>query len=541
MAVKYPVGDSDFVSIRQGGYAYVDKTALIYQLTNTSGKYFFLSRPRRFGKSLLLSTLEAYFRGEKNLFEGLAIAQLEQEWRQYPVLHLDFSPKTYNRLEALVEHLSFTLELWEEIYSLPHRPELALEERFTYIILTAARRARQQVVLLIDEYDAPLLDTVAKPQLHDRYREQLRGFYKVIKAQAANLRFVMITGITKFAQVSIFSALNNLDDISFNPQYATICGITQQELEDNLADGIEKVLTMQRQLTPNLTREGALKLLKDKYDGYHFSYMKLEDADGVYNPFSLLRAMANGLLEDYWYDTGTPDYLVQVMGQADCDLFSLLDAPVALRSLRDIAINASDPRPLFYQSGYLTLATYNAPVQACTLRIPNGEVECALFRFLVGAYSQATFDLGHQYGENKFVTLLEAGKPEAFMALLQGFFDICDYRAKGQKPKLPTERDFQSVLYMVFCLFGLWPHLEVRMAYGRADMVLTTPDYAYVFEFKVDSTAQAALAQIEARGYARGAAWGQRTVYAIGVNFSRAKGTITEYIVTPYSPQRKQG
>ena len=532
----YPIGESDFANLRQDGALYVDKTQLIRTLV-TRGRYYFLSRPRRFGKSLLVSTLKAYFQGREDLFQGLAIEGKVKKEEAYPVLHIDLSPKTYDSPEALAEHLNYCLRKCELQLQLPINTGMPADERFLTLIDDAQAKTGRQVVVLIDEYDAPLLETIANPQLQEIYRRQLSGFYKVLKAQTANLRFVFLTGITRFSKLSIFSAINNLLDISLSADYATLCGITQQELETYFPEGLKALQEALQGEQPGITMPEVLQRLKEKYDGYHFSPRLLAPSDGVYNPYSLLSALMLREVQDYWYATATPSYLADVLELTHYSVSNLLNRRITMQALGDVALTEYDPRPIFYQSGYLTLESFSPVTNNCGLRIPNGEVEHGLYRFLMGHFSQQAFAVGHQYDEEQLVDLLEQGKVEEFMAKLVELFNTLDYLAmnkekenstvqKDQRKKAPRECDFQGILYILFSILGFYPHIEVRMAWGRADMLVETPAHVYVFEFKVDSSPETALQQITDQGYDVGIPLRGRQLHCLGVNFNRAKGII---------------
>lgn len=374
---KLPIGIQTFEKLREENFLYVDKTAMIYQIVSTSTPYF-LSRPRRFGKSLLLSTFESYFQGRRDLFQGLAIEQLEKKWEQYPVLHLDLNARKYETVTDLVDMLNQFLEKWEEQYG-TEKQDRAPEERFAYIIGRIYHQTGKQVVVLVDEYDKPLLQAILDESLLEEYRRILKSFYGVLKSADRYLRFVFLTGVTKFAQVSVFSDLNQLNDISMKPPYAELCGITKEELLQVFTPEIE-VLGEANQLTFDETVER----LTVMYDGYHFT----ERSAGLFNPFSLLNVFDGRKFGNYWFQTGTPTYLVDLLKQSDYDLRLLIDGvEVAASAFAEYRAEKKNPLPMIYQSGYLTIKDYDREVDLYTLRFPNDEVRYGFLNFLVPYYT----------------------------------------------------------------------------------------------------------------------------------------------------------
>lgn len=515
MSRKLPIGIQTFEEIRKEGYLYVDKTAFVWRIVNT-GKPYFLSRPRRFGKSLLLSTFEAYFEGKKELFEGLAIAGMEKEWKQYPVLHLDLNAEKYDSSERLYAILERHLNLWEDRFGKDTREE-TLSARFSGVIRRASEQAGRGVVVLVDEYDKPLLQTLNNDALLEDYRQTLKAFYGVLKSSDRYLRFVFLTGVTKFAQVSVFSDLNQLNDISMKPQYATICGITRQELEVTFAPELEQLAEVNK-----LTREAALDKMEALYDGYHFC----EFSEGVFNPFSVLNVFDGYKFSNYWFQTGTPTFLVELLKKSDYDLRTLLDgleAPAS--SFAEYRVDANNPIPLIYQSGYLTIKDYDERFQVYTLAFPNEEVKYGFISFLVPFYtSVADEDKGFYIG--KFVQELEHGKVNNFMTRLQAFFGDFPYELNDK-----TERHYQVVFYLVFKLMGQFTDAEVKSAVGRADAVVKTPKYIYVFEFKLHGTAEEALQQIDDKKYLIPYQADGRELVKVGVEFSAAERNISRWLL----------
>ncbi len=515
--MKYSIGIQTFKDIRTDNFAYVDKTAHIYRLAS-EGKCYFLSRPRRFGKSLLLSTLKSYFQGNREMFEGLAISKLEKEWKKYPVLHLDLSAEQYNTKEALIARLNTHLERWEKQYCVGNYVSLSPAARFERVLRESAQQSPEgKVVILIDEYDKPLLEAIGKPELQEEYRQILKAFYSNIKSCDEYIRFAMLTGVTKFSHLSIFSGLNNLRDISMLPQYAALCGFTQQELETTFSESIDEFAA-----SMNVDREEMLELLRKHYDGYHFSR---DLSIGVYNPFSIINAFASNFLDAYWFATGTPNFLVEVIKHSDYALDRLSTEPKTAEDLDAIDTMFSDPIPLFFQSGYLTIKDYDARLEAYQLDFPNKEVEQGFARFMALYYNG-----GNRHGSFnifRFVKAVEDGKVEEFMTLLQAFYADGDYQLVGR-----LEVYFQNSLMVLFRLMGFYVQAERHTSKGRMDVTLQTKDYVYILELKVDKTADEALQQIEDKQYAAPFKADTRKLFKIGVCFSSEERGIKDWKVT---------
>ena len=513
---KLPIGIQTFEEIRKENYLYVDKTAMVYQLANV-GKPYFLSRPRRFGKSLLISTFEAYFQGRKDLFEGLALANLETEWERYPVLHLDLNAKKYETSDDLAAMLNQYLEKWEQKYGNEKRNRSS-EERFAYIIEQAYIQTGKQVVVLIDEYDKPLLQAILDEPLLEEYRRTLKAFYGVLKSADRYLRFVFLTGVTKFAQVSVFSDLNQLNDISMDYAYNSLCGITKEELSSNFVPEIKNLGEFL-----GLTFEEIVDRLEKQYDGYHFC----EDTTvGLFNPFSVLNALQKLKLGNYWFQTGTPTYLVDLLKQSDYDLRLLINGIETTNSaFSEYRAEANNPLPMIYQSGYLTIKHYAKEVDLYTLKFPNDEVCYGFLNFLVPYYTNVSDDeTGFHIA--KFIRELRSGDIEAFMERLKVFFAGMPYELSEN-----TERHYQAIFYVVFTLMGQFVETEVRSARGRADAVVKTKDFIFVFEFKLNGTAEEALKQIDEKGYLIPYTLDGRKLVKVGVNFSKEKRNIDCYVI----------
>ncbi|MCD7850716.1 MAG: ATP-binding protein [Parabacteroides sp.] len=513
---KMPIGIQSFEDIRKGDYVYIDKTELIYQLV-ARGKPYFLSRPRRFGKSLLLSTLEAYLLGKKELFKGLAIEKLEQEWKTYPVLHLDLNAEKYDSPEALNAILSNHLTRWENIYG-KGEDETTLSTRFAGIIRRACEQSGQQVAVLIDEYDKPLLQVFGNEELLGNYRTTLKAFYGVLKSADPYLKFVFLTGVTKFAHVSVFSDLNQLADISMAPQYTQICGITFEELKHNFQPEIETIAKAN-----GYTYEEALDKLTQMYDGYHFS----ENTVGMFNPFSVLNALEYTRFDYYWFQTGTPTFLVELLKKSEFDMRRLIDGIETQSAVfTEYRMEANNPIPLIYQSGYLTIKDYDREFRLYKLEFPNEEVRYGFLNFIAPFYSSISDDdKGFYIG--KFVQELRAGDAEAFLTRLRAFFADFPYELNAR-----TERHYQVVFYLVFKLMGQFCDAEVRSARGCADAVVKTKDYIYVFEFKLDGSAEEALKQIDDKGYLIPYAADGRQLVKVGVSFDAAERNVGDFLLS---------
>lgn len=513
--MKYPIGIQNFGEVRRDGYAYVDKTALMYKMVS-EGKYYFLSRPRRFGKSLLLSTLEAYFEGQKELFKGLAVEQLEKEWKKYPILHLDLNSREYKDESSLEAELNRHLEGWEKEYGSEYK-DRAAEERFIHVINNVYEKTGSRVVILVDEYDKPLLQTIGNEALQQAYRSKLKAFYSVLKTLDAKIRFAFLTGVTKFGKVSVFSDLNNLKDISMLPAYSGICGITEKELRAYFDEGVSALADYN-----GLTKEECYGRLRDSFDGYHFNEFTKE---GIYNPFSVLNTLDSHVFRDYWFETGTPSFLVYQLKKTCYPLENMTIEELSADTLNSIDIMDENPLPLLYQSGYLTLKSYDPEFDSYLLGFPNREVEQGFIKYLLPFYSPKTHDK-NRFSIAQFVKDVRSGNAEAFMHRLQDFFANGDYQVMGD-----TEKYFQNTLYVFFRLMGFYVNVERHTANGRMDVLMQTPDYIYIMELKINQTADAALQQIEDKGYANPFAADQRRLFKMGINFSTHTKLIDDWKV----------
>lgn len=507
--MKYPIGIQNFEEIRTKGFAYVDKTRLLYKLVD-EGKYYFLSRPRRFGKSLLLSTIESFFQGRKDLFEGLAIEKLEDKWESHPIMHLDLNTERYDTKEALDNRLSLALSGWEELYG-SNPNEKSLSSRFEGVIARAAKHTGRQVVILVDEYDKPMLQAIGNEALQAEYRATLKAFYGALKSCDRHIRFAFLTGVTKFGKVSVFSDLNNLFDISFDKRYVSICGITESELRTQFDAGVETLAKAN-----GMSKGECYARLKHDFDGYHFEW----NTEGIYNPFSLLNTLSSCQFRDYWFETGTPTFLVHQLQKTNYRLEEMTEEPLTADTLNSIDIMDENPLPLLYQSGYLTIKDYDPEFKTFLLDFPNREVRDGFIKYLVPFYmpkknDKSTFDISN------FVREVRSGDAEGFMRRLEAFFANGDYALMGDR-----ELYFHNAMYVFFTLLGLYVEVERHTTNGRMDILVQTKDFIYIFELKIDKSADIALQQIEEKGYARPFASDPRKLFKIGVNFSTEKRCI---------------
>lgn len=510
----YPIGIQNFEKIRRGGYFYVDKTEIIYRLVKT-GSYYFLSRPRRFGKSLLISTLEAYFQGKKELFQGLAMEKLEKEWKQYPILHLDLNIEKYDTLDSLNNILDKNLVAWEKLYG-AEPSERSLSLRFAGVIERACKLTGQLVVILIDEYDKPMLQAIGNEELQREFRNTLKPFYGVLKTMDGCIQLGLLTGVTKFGKVSVFSDLNNLEDISMWNEYIDICGISDKELHKNLETELHEFAEAQ-----GLTYDAFCDKLREYYDGYHFTHNSI----GMYNPFSLLNAFKRKEFGSYWFETGTPTYLVKLLQKHHYNLERMAYEETDAQVLNSIDSESTNPIPVIYQSGYLTIKGYDERFGMYRLGFPNREVEEGFVRFLLPFYAN-TNKLEAPFEIQRFVREIESGQPDAFFHRLQSFFADTPYELIRD-----LELHYQNVLFIVFKLVGFYVKAEYHTSEGRIDLVLQTADYIYVMEFKLEGTAGEALQQINEKHYAQPFEADGRKLFKIGVNFSSKTRNIERWIV----------
>lgn len=509
--MKYPIGIQDFEDLQRNGYAYVDKTNFVYKLAD-EGKYYFLSRPRRFGKSLFLSTLEAYFQGKKELFEGLAIYDLETDWKKYPIFHIDLNTANFREKDSLYTVLNDYLTTWECKYG-ARESEATLALRFKGVIARAAEKEGCGVVILIDEYDKPILQTLRDPELQAEHRAQLKAFYSVLKTQDRYIKFAFLTGVTKFGNVSVFSDLNNLTDISMDHRYISICGMTEKELLTNFKEGISELAEANGD-----TEEATIAKLKARYDGYHFE----ENTVGIYNPFSVLNTLSRLRYKNYWFETGTPTFLVDLLKMHNYRLPDMTKERVSDDVINSVDSLSTNPIPVIYQSGYLTIKGYDERFKKYLLGFPNKEVEEGFLNFLLPLYTSAGNN--SPFLVDEFVQNVESGNPERFMQRMKAFFADTSYQVVGN-----AELYFQNAMYLVFKIMGFYTQVERPTSDGRIDAIIQTPNYIYVIECKLDRTADEAIKQIENNGYAEPFLMDKRKLYKIGVSFSSETRGVAEY------------
>ena len=527
--MKYPIGIQDFRSIVEDGFVYVDKTALIHRLV-TEGKTYFLSRPRRFGKSLLVSTLKYYFLGEKDLFRGLAIEQLEQDWETYPVFHIDFNGVKFETGSTLEQMLNSYVTNWEKEYGFDGDEQLDCGLRFARLLEYIHNQTGKRSVVLIDEYDKPLLDVMdsglkTKDKdgndvfIEDSNRSTLKGFYSTFKAADAHLRFVLLTGVTKFSQVSVFSGFNQPIDISMNDTYEGICGITKGELLQIFPEAIDELAKVNQ-----VTSDEMFNLFKAQYDGYHFS----SGMTDVFNPFSLLNAFNSRRLDSYWFATGTPTYLIRLLKHNHEDLNELTGRYYRPADFVDYKADVENPLAMIYQSGYLTIKGFRRRFNTFLLDFPNNEVKEGFVSLVANSYLGVKRDTAVTAMD--WVQTLEDGDVEQFHKQLTAFIASIPYSMRRKDSERECERYFHYTFYLLFRLMSTYTVLtEMQQSEGRADCVIETPATVYIFEFKLDGTAAEALSQIEAKGYDRPYVADSRPVCKVGASFSPATGTIAEW------------
>lgn len=511
----YPIGIQNFEKIRTEDFLYVDKTAEIYKLAK-EGRYYFLSRPRRFGKSLLVSTMEAYFSGRKELFSGLAIEKLEAEWKQHPVLHLDLSGVSYTDESVLERVLSDKLAKWETLYGAVNTSDI-LGLRFKEVIEAAYNKTGNQVAILIDEYDKPIIDNLGNEPTLSHLRSTLQGFYSVMKSMDARIRFGFLTGVTKIGKMSVFSGLNNLNDISMIPDYVDICGVSETELHEYFDESISELSSANE-----MSKEECYVKLKSMYDGYHFC----EDSIGIYNPFSLLNTFQNKKFREYWFETGTPGFLVEVMRKTSFDVTTLENQTVDSTLMSNADAIFENPVPYLFQSGYLTITGYNDMFRLYQLGFPNQEVKNGFLNCLLKYYVPMSPDMSGTTLIYQLWHSITEGNPKSFMQILSSLFANTSYQIQGE-----TEKDFQYAMYIISALLGEYVQVERTTSNGRIDLIIQTKEFIYIFELKVnaDADADVALRQIDEKGYARPFEGDSRKLFKIGVDFSTATRRIEDW------------
>ncbi len=516
MALKYyPIGIQTFSEIITKNYLYIDKTEYVYNMTHFGKKYIFLGRPRRFGKSLLVSTLRSYFEGRRELFKGLAIEQLEQEWTEYPVLHFSMAGGKHQSAEELKLYLGYQLEDQEKKFGIKEHRDGA-NNRLTDLITTVYQQTGKQVVVLIDEYDAPLLDVAHDKTSLEVLRNIMRNFYSPLKDCDPYLRFVFLTGITKFSQLSIFSELNNITNISMYNEYAGICGITKEELLSQMSDDIDELAKEQE-----MTREEAIAKLKENYDGYHFS----ANSPDVFNPYSLLNCFSTKEFKAYWFTSGTPTYLINMMRK-----FKVVPNSLGKMYAKDSAFDAPTEEmtaitPLLYQSGYLTIKDYDKYSQLYTLDLPNKEIKVGLFESLLPNYLEGMFAQNGDVAIAQMSVLIRQDDMDGALQLLQTFLGTVPYCNVTN-----YEGHYQQMLFIIFSLLtGYVVDVEVHTPNGRVDIVMLTHTRLYLIELKLNKSAQAALQQINLKNYAQRFALSGKPITKVGINFDSTKGNIEDW------------
>ena len=515
MALKlYPIGIQTFEEIIKNNLLYIDKTEYIFRMTHTSGKYFFLGRPRRFGKSLLVSTFDSYFSGKKDLFAGLAIEKLEKDWTEYPVLHFDMSGGKHMEKEQLEDYLDYILKEQERKWGITN-PPIGANNRLIELITTAYEKTGKQVVVLIDEYDAPMLDVAHEKESLDVLRNIMRNFYSPLKMCEPKLRFVFLTGITKFSQVSIFSELNNITNISMRDDYAGICGITKEELLGNMSEDINALAEAQ-----GLSREEAISKLKENYDGYHFSPVSPD----VFNPYSLLKCFDEKNFGAYWFASGTPTYLINMMKK-----FEVLPSDISRVEADESEFDAPTENmhtimPLLYQSGYITIKDYDKEFNYYTLDVPNKEVKVGLTKALIPSYVTPN-TLATTNTARRIAQCLAKQDMEGALQLLKTYLGTVPYCNDTR-----YEGHYQQVLYIIFSLLTDYlVDVEVHTPHGRVDIVMLSRTNLYIIEVKMNKDAQTAMQQIDLKDYRQRFALCGKPVVKVGINFDSDKGNIEDW------------
>ena len=512
-ARKYPIGIQTFSEIRERNYLYIDKTQYLVDFIDKGYKYVFLSRPRRFGKSLFASMIHAYYEGRKDLFEGLAMGEYEKDWVKHPVLHFDMSAAKHMDKDMLERYLADMLTDQEAVFgykSEKQDPNIRLKD----LVVTANRLTGRKVALIIDEYDAPLLDVVHEELNLVALRRAMQNFYSPIKSLDPYLEFVFLTGITKFAQLSIFSELNNLFNISMYDKYSAICGISSEDLHTQMLPDVERLAEHL-----HLSVDETFERLKRKYDGYHFS----KNSEDVYNPFSLIKALASGDIGDYWFDSGTPTYIIKLLQKYNVGLRDLTGQDAGVSDFDVSPEDMTTALPLLYQSGYLTIKHYDPMIDLYTLGYPNEEVRTGMVRSLAANYLTPAEGTNSSF-VIKFVKAVIADDMEQALTLMRAYLAGVSYRLSNK-----TERDVQTIFYLVFSLIGSFIKVEEESAHGRADVVITLPSVVYVMELKFDGSADAALRQIDEKGYLIPYTADGKRLVKVGVNYSSEERTITEW------------
>lgn len=520
--MKLPIGIQNFEKLRNEGYVYIDKTPFVWRMVN-EGCYYFLSRPRRFGKSLLMSTIQTFFEGKKQYFDGtigqpLFIAMdesVEWDWLSYPIFHLDLNADDYNAKEVLEQKIEAHLQKWETKYPTGFE-KYSYATRFEHVLEAAYEQTGRQVVVLVDEYDKPLLQAIGNKELQDEFRSTLKAFYGALKSKDGCIKFAFITGVTKFGKVSVFSDLNNLEDMSTSPRFIDICGITEKDLTTQLKPCIEELAK-----SNGLSYEDTLDKLRFHYDGYHFC----EDSKGIYNPYSVLNTLKNLVFKSYWFETGTPTYLATLLVRHNYNLESMAHAEVDVDVLNSVDSESTNPIPVIYQSGYLTIKGYDKDFEQYKLGFPNKEVEDGFVKFLIPYYLKNT-ETTSAFDIRKYVQDLRQGNVDQFVLRMRSIFADTPYELIKD-----LENHYQNQVWMLHKLLGMHVQAEYHTSDGRIDMVLQTPLFCYIIEFKFDGSAQDAIDQITSKDYPLPFALNGQQIIRIGMNISRETRNVEECIV----------
>lgn len=512
--VKYPLGQQDFKNLRDRGLVYIDKTEFVRKIAEEGSQYFFLARPRRFGKSLFLSTLQYFFEGRRELFNGLAVDSMEWDWQQYPVLRLDLNKNSFYEAGKLESTLDNTFKGYEDLYDVEY-VSTELSQRFESIIKAAHKKTGRQVVILVDEYDKPLVANIQNKENIDHYRERLSSIYSNFKSSAEHIRLVFLTGVSRFSKLSVFSDLNNITDISFIDKYADICGITEQEMLDNLQPGITQLADKN-----SITTEEAVLELKSNYDGYRFS----KNGSDIYNPWSLLNAMKDSEISNYWNDTGMPRLVAKTLKRVNADLEKMFDTYCSQDDLKGLDLLTPQPLALLYQTGYLTIKSYNSKLKRYRLGIPNREVKDGLYKVLLPYYVQSRSDDEPKRLVGDMVMYFILGDADQAMKCMQAYFAGVHF-----KMRMDNENNFHNAFFLLTDLVGLETETESATSDGQIDITVKTDDYIYVIELKYDGSAEQALRQIEEKKYDRKYQMDDRQIIRIGVNFSSETRCIEDW------------
>lgn len=519
--MKYPIGIQSFDQLIEDGYVYVDKTDLVYRLVK-EGKIYFLSRPRRFGKSLLVSTLKNYFLGRKELFKGLKMEALEKDWKVYPVFHIDFNGGNFTQKGILQRWIDGYVSSWEREIGMEADKSLPTGLRFIELLKTAYEKSGLRAVVLVDEYDKPILDVLDYDKdLEEEHRNILKGFYSTFKGADEYLQFVFLTGVTKFSQVSVFSGFNQPKDISMHAKYETLCGISQAEFEHYFRESVEQMAE-----DYGCAFDEMMNRLKLQYDGYHFSKQMTD----VYNPFSLLNAFDAGEINDYWFKSGTPTYLIRLLAHSNENMNEITGKYYSPEEFIDYKANVEQPLPMIYQSGYLTIKKFDREEMTFLLDFPNNEVKRGFLTMVASSYFGDKMETASWI--RKAASQLKKGELDDFRTGLTSFLASIPYTMRRKENEREKERYFHYTFYLIMRLISVYTvYTEKVQSQGRVDCIVETPNYVYIFEFKLDGTAEEAMRQIEEKGYAKEYGADARKLYQIGAVFSSETGTIEEWMV----------